>query len=64
MAALFANDLKLLKQAEDTLGARLTTRDGWLRAEGEAGAIERVRRLFQQLDRARQNGMTDRKSVV
>ena len=61
MAALFANDLKLLKQAEDTLGARLTTRDGWLRAEGEAGAIERVRRLFQQLDRARQNGMTIRR---
>ena len=61
LAALFANDLKLLKQAEETLGARLTTRDGWLRAEGEAGAIEQVRRLFQQLDRARQNGMNIRR---
>jgi len=61
LASLFANDVKLLKQAEETLGARLTTRDGWLRAEGEPEAVDRVRRLFAQLDRARQNGMNIRR---
>ena len=35
LAALFANDLRLLKSAEQSLGVRLTTRDGWIRAEGE-----------------------------
>ena len=61
LASLFANDVSLLKQAEETLGAKLTTRDGWLRAEGEGEAVERVRKLFAQLDRARQNGMSIRR---
>ena len=61
LASLFANDVSLLKQAEETLGAKLTTRDGWLRAEGEGEAVERVRKLFAQLDRARQNGLSIRR---
>jgi phosphate starvation-inducible PhoH-like protein len=61
LATLFANDVKLLKQAEEALGARLTTRDGWLRVEGEPEAVDRVQRLFQQLDHARLNGMNIRR---
>ena len=62
LATLFANDLRLLKTAEDALSVKLTTREGWIRAEGEPDAIERVRRLFGQLDRARAAGLTIRKA--
>ena len=62
LAQLFANDLRLLKTAEDALSVKLTTREGWIRAEGEPEAIDRVRRLFGQLDRARALGLTIRKA--
>jgi phosphate starvation-inducible PhoH-like protein len=62
LASLFANDLRLLKSAEEKLGVKLTTREGWLRAEGEADGLERVRSLFGQLDRARANGLPIRKA--
>jgi phosphate starvation-inducible protein PhoH and related proteins len=61
LAGLFANDLKLLKTAEDTLGVKLTTREGWLRADGEGDGIQRVQALFGQLDRARNAGLSIRK---
>ena len=61
LASLFANDLKLLKQIESTLEVRVTTREGWLRVEGEPERIEQTRRVFEQLDRARQNGVTIRR---
>jgi phosphate starvation-inducible PhoH-like protein len=61
LAALFANDHRLLKTAEESLDVRLTARDGWVRAEGEAANVEKVRRLFGQLDRARANGVSIRK---
>jgi phosphate starvation-inducible PhoH-like protein len=61
LAGLFANDLKLLKTAEDTLGVKLTTREGWLRADGEGEGIQRVQALFGQLDRARNAGLNIRK---
>jgi phosphate starvation-inducible protein PhoH len=53
LTSLFANDLKLLKQLEATLEVRVTTREGWLRVEGEPERIEQTRRVFEQLDRAR-----------
>ncbi len=62
LASLYANDLTLLKRAEETLGVQMTTRDGWLRVDGEKQPVERVRRLFGQLDGARQNGASIRKS--
>ena len=61
LAGLFANDLKLLKVAEDSLGVKLTTREGWLRADGEGEGIQRVQALFGQLDRARNAGLSIRK---
>jgi phosphate starvation-inducible PhoH-like protein len=62
LASLFANDVKLLKQAEDSLGVKMTTRDGWVRAEGSPEQLETVRSLFSQLDRAKTSGLNIRKS--
>ena len=61
LQSLYGNDLSLLKILEKTLEVRLTTRDGWLRVEGEPDRIEQTRRVFDQLDRARQSGLTIRK---
>jgi len=61
LTSLHANDLKLLKAAEDALQVKLTARDGWLRVEGEREGIVQTRRLFEQLERARQSGVGIRK---
>jgi phosphate starvation-inducible protein PhoH and related proteins len=54
---LYANDLRLLQALEETLDLKVTTRDGWLRLEGERNNIEKARQLFGQLEAARQRGM-------
>ena len=61
LQALYGNDLGLLKILEQALDVRLTTREGWLRVEGEGSKIAQVRRLFQQLEKARQNGVPIRR---
>jgi phosphate starvation-inducible PhoH-like protein len=61
LQSLYANDLKLLKNVEDAFGVKLTTREGWIRVEGETDQIEKVRRVFDQLDKARQNGVSIRR---
>ncbi len=61
LQALYGNDLGLLKILEQALDVRLTTREGWLRVEGEGAKIAQVRKLFQQLEKARQNGVPIRR---
>jgi len=61
LAQLFANDLTLLKKLEETLGVKVTTREGWLKLDGEAAKLEQARRVFDQLERARQGGIPIRK---
>jgi phosphate starvation-inducible PhoH-like protein len=61
LQSLYGNDLKLLKSLEDALDVKVTTREGWLRVEGEPQHIEQVRKVFEQLDRARQNGVSIRR---
>ena len=61
LQSLYGNDLALLKTLEKTLEVRVTTRDGWLRIEGEADRIEQTRRVFEQLDRARLGGVSVRR---
>jgi phosphate starvation-inducible PhoH-like protein len=61
LQSLYANDPRLLKSVEELLSVKMTTREGWLRIEGENDAIESVRRLFEQLDRARKNGVSIRR---
>jgi phosphate starvation-inducible protein PhoH and related proteins len=54
---LYANDLKLLQSLEEKLGVKVTTRDGWLRLEGERDNINKARQVFDQLEQARKGGM-------
>lgn len=55
--SLYANDLKLLKTLEDSLGVKVTTREGWVKLEGEAGQVDRAQQVFEQLEKARQKGV-------
>ena len=57
LQSLFANDVRLLKNLETALRVKVTTRDGWVRLEGEADGIERARRVFEQLEKARKSGV-------
>ena len=57
LQSLYANDLKLLKTLEDSLDVKVTTREGWVRLEGEPGQIDRAQRVFDQLEQARQKGV-------
>jgi phosphate starvation-inducible PhoH-like protein len=47
---LFNNDNRNLHLLDEHLGVKATSRDGWIRLEGEAEAIERARQLFLQLE--------------
>ncbi len=55
--SLYANDLKLLKTLEDSLGVKVTTRDGWVKLEGETERIDKAQKVFDQLELARQQGV-------
>src|ERR1700731_1062219 len=61
LQSLFANDLKLLKTLEDSLGVKVTTREGWIKLEGEPAQLERAQRVFDQLEEARQKGVNIQK---
>ena len=61
MQSLYAGDLKLLKNLEEALAVRVTTREGWVRIDGPVDNIERAKRVFEQLDRARQSGIPIRR---
>ncbi|MBA2585754.1 MAG: PhoH family protein [Chthoniobacterales bacterium] len=57
LQSLYANDLKLLKTLEDSLGVKVTTREGWVKLEGEPAQVERADRVFQQLEQVRKKGV-------
>ena len=57
LQALFATDLKLLKTLEERLGVRVTTREGWLKIEGEPEQLDRAQSVFDQLEQARRKGV-------
>jgi phosphate starvation-inducible PhoH-like protein len=61
LQSLFANDVRLLKNMEDSLGIKVTTREGWVRLEGEPEQLERAQRVFDQLEAARQKGVNIQK---
>ncbi len=60
LQSLYANDEKLLKELETELGIRIVARDNVLRIDGEPAKVDIVRRLFAELDEARQRGLTIR----
>ncbi|PYL22625.1 MAG: phosphate starvation-inducible protein PhoH [Verrucomicrobia bacterium] len=57
LQSLYANDIKLLKNLEDSLGVKLTTREGWVKLEGDPGRVDKAQQVFEQLDKARQQGV-------
>jgi phosphate starvation-inducible PhoH-like protein len=61
LQSLYANDLKLLKNLEDSLGVKVTTREGWVKMEGEPEKLDRAQRVFDQLEHARQRGVSIQK---
>jgi phosphate starvation-inducible protein PhoH and related proteins len=52
--ALYAQDDKNLRSLETELGVKATSRDGWIKLEGEAAAVERAKRLFLALQKSSQ----------
>jgi phosphate starvation-inducible PhoH-like protein len=61
LQSLYANDLKLLKSMEDSLGVKVTTREGWVKLEGEREKIEKAERVFNQLEEAQKKGVAIQK---
>jgi phosphate starvation-inducible PhoH-like protein len=59
--SLYANDLKLLKNLEDALGVKVTTREGWIKLEGPPAGIDQAEQVFSQLENARQRGVAIQK---
>jgi phosphate starvation-inducible protein PhoH and related proteins len=58
---LYANDLRLLQSLEEKLDVKVTTRDGWMRVEGDRSNINKTRRVFDQLEEARHRGVQIRR---
>ena len=53
---LFHNDPHNLKAIETHLGVKATSRDAWIKLEGEAEPVERARHLFRQLEASLKHG--------
>jgi phosphate starvation-inducible PhoH-like protein len=61
LQSLYANDLQLLKRMEDSLGVKVTTREGWVKLEGEPEKIDKAQRVFDQLQEAQKKGVAIQK---
>jgi phosphate starvation-inducible PhoH-like protein len=57
LQSLYANDIRLLKNLEDSLGVKVTTREGWVRLEGDPGRVDKAQQVFEQLEKARRQGV-------
>jgi phosphate starvation-inducible PhoH-like protein len=53
---LLNNDPANLRSIESRLGVKLTTREGWIRLEGEAEAVARGRQFFETIEGALKTG--------
>jgi phosphate starvation-inducible PhoH-like protein len=47
---LFNNDIRNLQTVEQELGVKVTARDGWIKLDGPAEAMERAKQLFTLLE--------------
>src|SRR5688572_26594376 len=47
---MFANNTQNLASLEENLGVKATSREGWIKLEGAAEAIDKVKQLFQVLE--------------
>ncbi len=60
LSQLYAGREENLVQAERALGAKLITREAWLKVEGSAEAVAKTEELFNFLNEARTQGMAIR----
>ncbi len=58
--SLFGNDEKNLRALETELDVKATSRDGWIKLEGEPDAVASARQVFQHLERNQQEGVPTR----
>ncbi|MEM0897292.1 MAG: PhoH family protein [Verrucomicrobiota bacterium] len=56
LQSLFAHDFSLLKKLEAELQVRVTTRDNWIKFDGEERGIHGAIELFEELEKARRDG--------
>jgi phosphate starvation-inducible PhoH-like protein len=56
LQSLYGSDESLLRRMEEVLGIRITTREGWLRIEGQEPSIARAKKCFAQLGRVVSGG--------
>ena len=47
---LFNHEPRNLQLVEEQLGVKATSRDGWIKLEGAADAVERAKQLFVSLE--------------
>src|ERR1700682_515578 len=57
LQSLYANDLKLLKSMEDSLGVKVTTREGWVKLEGEPEKIDKEQAVFHHMEERKKKGV-------
>src|SRR5258707_884875 len=53
---LYNNDPRNLQALDDQLGVKATSREGWIKLEGETDAIERAKHLFLLLENSLKSG--------
>src|SRR5260370_24280140 len=53
---LYNNDPRNLQALEDQLGVKATSREGWIKLEGETDAMDRAKHLFLLLEGSLQAG--------
>ncbi len=58
LQAVYGGDEKLLRELETRLAVRITTRDGWLRIEGDEENLKQARSVLLQLQDAVKRGVT------
>lgn len=58
---LLGGDLRILNQLEARLGLRLVSRDGWVKVSGKPEPVAVLKRMFQELLKARAHGVTIRR---
>ena len=55
---LFNNDPHNLEAIQETLGVKVTAREGWIKLEGSAEGIERAKQMFELLESSIKTGST------
>lgn len=60
-SAIYGGDEKLLQELESKFNVRITSRDGWLKVDGEAEGVRLAKRVFEQLEEARKRGVAIRR---